>query len=197
MIKFLDTAKIAPMPWKNGGGITRGLSIGPEGANTDAFDWRVTLADIGRGTFAFSCFPGVERFTFVTGGGMSIARPGAASQEDAEPVHPFVLLRVAGEETLQARLDGAPIRAFNLMVRRASASGQATLHRESGEIALACDVAVFYCARGAATLAWAGEPATLQAGEAVEVTQDKASSVAMICDLPDTMVLLARVSLRK
>ena len=45
-VRILRAADRAPVPWKNGGGTVREIATGPEGAGTDAFDWRVSLADV-------------------------------------------------------------------------------------------------------------------------------------------------------
>ena len=66
---------LAPTPtavWKNGGGVTREIVASPEGAPLDAFDWRVSLADVSADG-PFSSFPGVDRtLTVVEGAGMDL-----------------------------------------------------------------------------------------------------------------------------
>lgn len=55
---------ITPVPWKNGGGLTRGLAHGER--------WRISLADIERDG-PFSDYPGVQRwFAVVEGGGVEL-----------------------------------------------------------------------------------------------------------------------------
>lgn len=99
---------IAPVPWKNGGGITRDLVS--DGANAR---WRLSLADI-ESDGPFSDYPGIERwFVVVCGAGVELA---FADRR--------VLLRV-GDEPLRfdgtrgprCRLIDGPTRDLNLLLR--------------------------------------------------------------------------------
>jgi environmental stress-induced protein Ves len=172
---------IEKRPWKNGGGVTRQLSIGPAGATIDAFDWRVTLADIEPGDFAFSHFPGVERKTVLSGHGMSMAAQGTPRERFAA-VAPLVVLQIDGEEALDASLEPAAIQAFNVMVRRDAARSRVSVHREAAVLPAGSDVAVFLCLRGSATLACRGRSATLREGEAVEVQPGRDGCVLTCAD---------------
>ena len=65
-----DAAKAAPVPWKNGGGTTRELSVHQAGGR---MAWRLSLADIGRDG-PFSGFPGLMRIhTIVAGNGLRLS----------------------------------------------------------------------------------------------------------------------------
>lgn len=55
----IEASGVAPVPWKNGGGVTRDLAQGR--------GWRLSLADIDRDG-PFSDYPGVERFFAVVSG---------------------------------------------------------------------------------------------------------------------------------
>lgn len=71
-VRILRAAGRAAAPWKNGGGVTREIAAGPEGAGMDTFAWRVSLADVGADG-PFSVFPEVTRvLTVVDGAGMEL-----------------------------------------------------------------------------------------------------------------------------
>jgi len=56
-----------PAPWRNGGGITREIAARPPGATLEAFDWRISMAEV-REPGPFSSFPDVDRvLTFLQG----------------------------------------------------------------------------------------------------------------------------------
>ena len=54
-------------PWKNGGGSTTEIAIGPAGASLEAFDWRVSMARVASDG-PFSDFAGVDRTLAVVKG---------------------------------------------------------------------------------------------------------------------------------
>lgn len=99
-----------PVPWRNGGGLTRELLAWPSAA-----DWRLRLsvADVAQDG-PFSPYPGVTRvFVVLQGEGVALdfegrvhtVRPGDA---------PLVF---AGEAAPGCRLLDGPVRDFNLMAR--------------------------------------------------------------------------------
>lgn len=86
-VRILRAADLTPTPWKNGGGLTREIATGPEGAGAGAFDWRVSLADV-TADGPFSAFPGVDRIlTVVEGAGMDLVVGGEHHIVD-EPLWP-------------------------------------------------------------------------------------------------------------
>src|SRR6195952_403352 len=70
---IVRAADLKAVPWKNGGGATREIAASPQGAAFDAFDWRVSVADISEaGTF--SVFEGIDRvLTLIEGTEMVLA----------------------------------------------------------------------------------------------------------------------------
>jgi environmental stress-induced protein Ves len=112
-MRLLRAADRAATPWKNGGGVTREIAAWPRGAGLDAFDWRVSLADVAADG-PFSAFPGVDRVLTVIGGeGLVLEVEGRAVR--LEPGAPFAF---PGEAGVMARLTAGPIRDLNVMVRR-------------------------------------------------------------------------------
>lgn len=161
MILALDTLPLSP--WKNGGGLTREISLGPPGAGIDDFDWRLSLADIQPGEFAFSRFPGIERHTLVLGPGLSLASADAP-RSALRAVAPLSALRLDGEDALQAVLAGAPIQAFNLMLRRGRAHGAVAAHTASTALPAASTLLALCCLQGEACVRTGLTTITLPAG---------------------------------
>src|SRR6185369_11614525 len=72
MFRLLTPSDYRPMPWKNGGGRTIEIAVHPVGATLDAFQWRVSIADIERDG-PFSRFPGIDRtIVLLEGAGMHL-----------------------------------------------------------------------------------------------------------------------------
>lgn len=114
-VRILRAAGRAAAPWKNGGGVTREIAAGPEGAGMDAFAWRVSLADVGADG-PFSVFPEVTRvLTVVEGAGMELTAGGVPLRADER----FVPHRFAGDVATHGRLLEGPVVNFNVMYREA------------------------------------------------------------------------------
>ncbi|MEJ8634366.1 HutD family protein [Streptomyces sp. MS2.AVA.5] len=102
------------VPWKNGGGTTREVAVAPDGAGTDDFDWRISLADVGVDG-PFSAFPGVERIlTVADGAGMELTVGGERTVAD-QRYRPYAF---PGDVPTDGRLLGGPVVNFNVMYRR-------------------------------------------------------------------------------
>ncbi|MGW1177790.1 HutD/Ves family protein [Kitasatospora sp. NPDC002543] len=100
--------------WLNGGGVTREVAGFPAGAGLDAFDWRVSLADVATAG-PFSPFPGIDRvITLVEGAGMVLTVDGVEQPVDI-PLRPFAF---SGDATTDCRLSAGPVVDFNVMTRR-------------------------------------------------------------------------------
>ncbi|WP_316525264.1 HutD/Ves family protein [Kitasatospora brasiliensis] len=128
--------------WLNGGGVTREVAGFPAGAGLDAFDWRVSLADVAAAG-PFSPFPGIDRvITLVEGPGMALTVDGTEHLVDT-PLRPFAF---SGDATTDCRLSAGPVVDFNVMTRRGRveatvelASSAATLDvPDGGTVLLAC-----------------------------------------------------------
>jgi len=109
---------VAPVPWKNGGGLARDLLFWPTPG-----DWqvRISLADIAADG-PFSAYPGVRRwFAVVEGAGVALDFEGGArtQREGDEP------LAFDGGDAPVCRLLAGPTRDLNLML---SGSTRGVLH---------------------------------------------------------------------
>ena len=114
-LRVLRAADRLEQPWKNGGGVTREIAVGPTGAGLTSFDWRVSLAEVSE-PGPFSMFPGVDRTLTVLDGQLRLAFG------DAPPV---TLTSASPPLMFPADVDcqGIPVGGsaldLNVMVRRA------------------------------------------------------------------------------
>jgi environmental stress-induced protein Ves len=143
---IIRAADLKAVPWKNGGGATREIAASPKGAAFDAFDWRVSVADVSAAG-AFSVFEGIDRvLTLIEGKEMVLI--------DSDGPE-YVLSRwdsvaFAGESSISAELPHGPTRDLNLMLRRDRVSGKVTVRRaaetlqvEQGSVVLVCALGEF------------------------------------------------------
>lgn len=146
MTVLIPFAGLSPVPWKNGGGSTIEIAVGPQDAGFDNFDWRVSLATISEDG-AFSQFPGVDRtLALVDGHGMTLQIDGEpALISDAEPVIAF-----DGSSEVQAKLNRGPTLDFNVMSRSERCWHQFGRRRLSGDSTFVAraDVTVLFLAEG-------------------------------------------------
>lgn len=133
----IDLRELTPQPWKNGAGLTREIAFG--GASALRFDWRISLAEVGRDA-PFSAFPGIDRcIALLHGGGMLLRSPdGALDHPLTEPLVPF---RFSGDVAVDATLVDGPSSDFNVMTRRGEFRSEVTCHHaasalRSGEVTL-------------------------------------------------------------
>lgn len=146
MTVLIPFAGLSPVPWKNGGGSTIEIAIGPPDAGFDDFDWRVSLATIAEDG-AFSQFPGVDRtLALVDGHGLTLQIDGEPTLiSDAEPVVAF-----DGASEVQARLNRGPTLDFNVMSRSERCWHQFGRRRLSGDSTFVAraEVTILFLAEG-------------------------------------------------
>ncbi|MFF1908093.1 HutD family protein [Kitasatospora sp. NPDC058218] len=122
-IQVLRAGERPATAWLNGGGVTREVAGFPTGAGLDAFDWRVSLADVASAG-PFSAFPGVDRvITLVDGPGMALTVDGVEHLVDT-PFRPFAF---SGEADTGCRLLDGPVVDFNVMTRRGRTTAELAL----------------------------------------------------------------------
>ncbi|MBT2471496.1 HutD family protein [Streptomyces sp. ISL-66] len=129
-IRILRAADRPAARWKNGGGVTREIAAGPEGAGMEDFGWRVSLAEV-TADGPFSAFPGVDRtLTLAEGAGMDLVIGGVRRLVDRR----YAPQRFPGDEPTDCRLLAGPVVNFNVMHRRGVAADTAVVR---GDLALA------------------------------------------------------------
>lgn len=141
-VEIVRFASVPATPWKNGLGTTTQLAVHPQGADSNAFEWRISIASL-TGTAPFSAFEDVERCLAMLEGEVTLLR-------EAQPsitLTPVSLpLTFSGSEPITGRVEGAAL-DLNLMYR--PARWQATLRkidlhdtaRLSGDVTMLCALA--------------------------------------------------------
>jgi environmental stress-induced protein Ves len=151
---LLRAADLVAAPWKNGGGSTREIAAYPPGSGFDDFAWRVSIADVGTDG-PFSRFPGIDRtIVLLDGNGMKLIVDHADEHRLDKTFVPF---EFPGEAKVDAVLIDGATQDFNLMIRRERASGNLSVLRGPGELALDRDIQILFVARGQAMLSEATE----------------------------------------
>lgn len=108
--------RIAPTPWKNGGGSARDLLLWPDAA---AWQLRISLAEIARDG-PFSDYAGLERwFAVVSGAGVALMLRGGRQLLDPSSTP----LCFDGAEAPPCELLGGTTTDLNLMVQRSAGRG--------------------------------------------------------------------------
>ncbi|GCD43076.1 HutD family protein [Streptomyces paromomycinus] len=113
-MRVLRAAGRTATAWSNGGGVTREIAAAPPGAGWDTFDWRVSLAEVGRDG-PYSALPGVDRvLTVAEGAGLELTVDGTRHVLPG-PYRPFAF---PGDAPAGCRLLDGPVVNFNVMLRR-------------------------------------------------------------------------------
>lgn len=113
-LQILSAYDAAPIPWKNGAGLTRVLLTWPA---PESWILRLSIAEIHQ-SGPFSIFPGIERwFAVLSGGAVALeTQGGAATHFDRSERS---LHRFRGDAPTNCTISGAPTQDFNVMLDRA------------------------------------------------------------------------------
>ncbi len=180
------------MPWRNGGGRTTEIATWPAGAALDAFDWRVSVADVVK-PGPFSRFPGIDRvIVMVAGDGMRLDGDGHAALLRASG-EPYAF---AGEDAIDCTLLGGPVRDFNLMVRRDRARGAIVVARGESLRVPPARFRLCYAVAGAHECLLAGHPPIDVATDYALLVEEGAAVLAVNPLTPDAVALVASVEMR-
>ena len=120
---LVAVADAAPVPWKNGGGVTRELLRLPADAGADDWVVRISVADIDADG-PFSPFPGIARwFAVLSGAGVRLRWPTRALHVHAgdAPLH------FDGADAPDCTMFDGSTRDLNVMVRQRQATADVTL----------------------------------------------------------------------
>lgn len=120
---------LPPVPWRNGGGITREIAVSPSGAGYTDFDWRLSIADIVQ-SGPFSSLPGVDRhFLMATEGSLRMIIDGRSRQLKRGSDAAFT-----GEAEVSVEVLKGPTRNLNLMTRRGVCRGSIGVGHVDGPV---------------------------------------------------------------
>ena len=147
-MRVIRAADCKPIPWKNGGGETTEIAISPEGADLEAFDWRVGLARVARAG-PFSSFPEVDRtLAILDGAGIHLTIAGRAPVKLTAASAPLTF--PADLPTTASLVDG-PVLDLDVMTRRGVAEHALDRFALTGSRELAVDsgTALLLCRSGA------------------------------------------------
>jgi environmental stress-induced protein Ves len=112
-VRLITRASLTPMPWKNGGGVTRQIACFPSGSDITSFDWRLSTAEVTQDG-PFSPFPGIDRRLYILEGAGLDLRLADGTQRLRQGQH----IDFAGEAAVFGALIDGPVTDFNIMVRR-------------------------------------------------------------------------------
>lgn len=133
MIRLLRAAGHPMMRWKNGGGFTTEVAVFPARAALDAFDWRISMADVVTDG-GFSRFPGIDRtLAILAGEGIRLDIDG---REAIELTREGAAAAFPADVPTEATLIGGPIRDLNVMTRRGVFTHKVTRHVGSKALTL-------------------------------------------------------------
>jgi environmental stress-induced protein Ves len=185
---IIRAANLMVVPWKNGGGATREIAASPKGAAFDAFDWRVSVADISVAG-AFSVFEGIDRVLMLIEGEQMVLIDSAEGRPAEYVLSRWDSVAFAGESSISVELPHGPTRDFNLMLRRDRVSGNVTVRRLAEQLDVARGSVVLVCARG--EFAVSGE--RLSPGDAIVVDASENGALSVEPLSEDAVLIDARI----
>jgi len=150
---LVAVADAAPVPWKNGGGVTRELLRLPADAGADDWTLRISVADIDADG-PFSPFPGIARwFAVLSGAGVRLRWPAREQLVHAgdAPLH------YDGADAPDCTMIDGRTRDLNVMVRQRHATADVTLASVGDEMSPAHAPGVGFFALRPLVLHGAGE----------------------------------------
>jgi hypothetical protein len=173
-VRLLRAAARAPLPWKNGGGVTYEAAVEPPGAGFADFGWRLSTAVVASDG-PFSRFEGVDRtLVLLEGAGLTLDIDGR--RVALTPEQP--LIEFPGEAAVTATLSAGPVLDLNLMVRRGAWLGALEPRRLSAGATLAATEVVLLFALESVTLATARGQVSLAPRDALRLEAGERAVVA-------------------
>jgi hypothetical protein len=174
--RLLAPADYRRMPWRNGAGRTTEIAAHPTGAALDAFDWRISVADVVKDG-PFSRFAGIDRtLVVIAGAGMRLDGDGHSVLLSGL-YEPYAF---SGDDAVACTLLAGPVRDFNLMLRRGRGRGRVTVMRGEGARVPPARFRLCYAVTGACECLLAGHaPFTVIADHALLVEDDGAAAAPL------------------
>jgi len=187
--RVLSPADYRRMPWKNGAGRTTEIAAHPAGAALDAFDWRISVADVVRDA-PFSTFAGVDRtIVLLAGAGMRLDGNGHAALLRTR-YEPYAF---SGDDAIDCVLVDGPVRDFNLMLRRGRVTGEVAIVRGAAARVAPARFRLCYAANGAFECLFGGHPPCVIAGDQALLVEDELAPPAPFAVNPLTAAAVAVV----
>ena len=173
-MQILRASDRRPMPWKNGGGSTTEIAIGPVGASLDAFDWRISMAQVASDG-PFSNFPGIDRtLAVIRGDGMELT---IGDQTAVVLGCKSAPLGFPGDAPATARLLAGEITDLNVMTRRGRFGHRVVCVTQPMDCRFdGDDIAIVLSLDGTTDVSVSGEHATLEHADAVLIEARKTST---------------------
>lgn len=139
-MQVLRSESLVPVPWKNGGGITREVARrdGPDG-----WLWRISIADVDQ-SGPFSRFEGQSRIlTVFHGAGIDLFHAAGVL-----PARPLVPVHFSGDIAIEGRLIDGPIRDVNVIYDAARATAEVSVVRGPTQLVPKLGILAVCCLEG-------------------------------------------------
>ncbi|MFF2246340.1 HutD family protein [Arthrobacter sp. NPDC058130] len=121
-MEIIRYAELKAHPWRNGGGVTRELARHPRTSQDNAWDWRVSIAEVSRAG-PFSVFAGMDRVLTVIDGELLLLSVDGA-EHPLEKYRPF---RFSGDADSAGALPTGDIRDLNVITRNGAFKGYTSI----------------------------------------------------------------------
>jgi environmental stress-induced protein Ves len=177
-VRIIRASDCKRTPWKNGGGSTTDIAVGPAGASLEAFDWRVSMARVASDG-PFSDFAGIDRTLAVVKGNGLVLTIGEGApvtlSNGAEPVS------FPGDTPTSARLTAGEITDLNVMTRRGRFHHRLLRIDKSTSCDFGDDdIAIVLSLDGTTTVTAGRDSATLDHGDAALVNRTTATGFRIL-----------------
>jgi environmental stress-induced protein Ves len=168
-MRIIRASDCKTTPWKNGGGSTTEIAIGPVGASLEAFDWRVSMARVASDG-PFSDFAGIDRTLAVVKGNGLVLTTGKNApvtlSSGSDPVS------FPGDTLTSARLTAGEITDLNVMTRRGRFRHRLLRNDKSTSCDFGDDdIAVVLALDGTTTINFGQDSTTLDHGGAAVISR--------------------------
>ena len=121
-MEIIRYAELKAHPWRNGGGVTRELARHPLTSQDNAWDWRVSIAEVSKAG-PFSVFAGMDRVLTVIDGELLLLSVDGA-EHPLEKYRPF---RFSGDADSAGALPTGDIRDLNVITRNGAFKGYTSI----------------------------------------------------------------------
>jgi environmental stress-induced protein Ves len=173
-MRLLRASERLAMPWKNGGGSTTEIAIGPADASLESFDWRISMAEVATDG-PFSTFDGIDRtLAVIQGSGMELKIGEQAAVVLGCESAP---LSFPGDTPTTARLLAGEITDLNVMTRRGRFGHRMLRVTQPTDCSFdGDDTAIVLSLGGTTEVSIQSEHATLRHADAVLIEANEAAS---------------------